>query len=112
MGFRFQGCHTLAAFIGADFLIPFKYSLKTDFFGAAVRGFREKMASAEAQRQYLRLGRVVDFCHAWIKSKLGLRQFHVCGLIKVQTELLWACLTYNLQHRARLNKLRSAPAAS
>ena len=56
---------------------------------AAVRAFREKMASAEAQRQYRRRGRVVEFCHAWIKSKLGLRQFHVRGLVKVQTELLW-----------------------
>jgi hypothetical protein len=53
---------------------------------------------------------VVEFCHAWIKSKLGLRQFHVRGLVKVQTELLWACLTYNLQHWIRLNKLRAAPA--
>jgi transposase len=79
---------------------------------AAVRAFREKMASAEAQRQYRRRGRVVEFCHAWIKSKLGLRQFHVRGLVKVQTELLWACLTYNLQHWARLNKLRAAPTAS
>lgn len=79
---------------------------------AAVQAFLEKMASAEAQRQYRRRGRVVEFCHAWIKTKLGLRQFHVRGLVKVQTELLWACLTYNLQHWARLNKLRTAPAAS
>jgi hypothetical protein len=41
---------------------------------------------------------IVEFCHAWIKSKLGLRQFHVRGLRKVQMEMLWACLTYNLQH--------------
>ena len=79
---------------------------------AAVRAFREKMASAEAQRQYRRRGRVVEFCHAWIKSKLGLRQFHVRGLVKVQTELLWACLTYNLQQWIRLGKLRASPAAN
>jgi transposase len=79
---------------------------------AAVVAFREKMASEEAQAQYRRRGRVVEFCHAWIKSKLGLRQFHVRGLMKVQSELLWACLTYNLQHWIRLNKLRAAPAAS
>jgi hypothetical protein len=47
------------------------------------------------------------FCHAWIKSKLGLRQFHVRGLGKVQMELLWACLTYNLQHWIRLRKLKA-----
>ena len=27
----------------------------------------------------------MEFCHAWIKSKLGLRQFHVRGLAKAQT---------------------------
>jgi transposase len=74
--------------------------------------FREKMARPEAQEQYRHRGRVVEFRHAWIKSKLGLRQFHVRGLRKVGTELLWACLTYNLQHWIRLNKLRAAPAAS
>lgn len=78
----------------------------------AIQAFREKMASAEAQAQYRRRGRVVEFCHAWIKSKLGLRQFHVRGLLKVQTELLWSCLTYNLQHWIRLNKLRAVPATS
>lgn len=79
---------------------------------AAVMAFREKMAGAEAQAQYRRRGRVVEFCHAWIKSKLGLRQFHVRGLVKVQSELLWACLTYNLQQWIRLNRMRAAPAAN
>jgi len=79
---------------------------------AVVRAFREKMASEQAQAQYRRRGRVVEFCHAWIKSKLGLRQFHVRGLAKVHSEMLWACLTYNLQHWIRLGKLRAAPAAS
>jgi hypothetical protein len=67
--------------------------------------FRKKMASAEAQAQYRRRGRVVEFCHAWIKSKLGLRQFHVRGLLKVQMEMLWACITYNLQQWIRLKKV-------
>jgi transposase len=69
---------------------------------AAVVAFREKMATAEAQAQYRRRAPVVEFCHAWIKSKLGLRQFHVRGLAKVGTELLWACFTYNLQQWIRL----------
>jgi len=73
-----------------------------------VSAFRRKMASEEAQAQYRRRGRVVEFCHAWIKSKLGLRQFHVRGLVKVQMEMLWACLTYNLQHWIRLRKLEAA----
>jgi transposase len=71
-----------------------------------VMAFRKKMASEKAREQYRRRGRIVEFCHAWIKSKLGLRQFHVRGLKKVQMEMLWACLTYNLQHWIRLSKLR------
>lgn len=78
---------------------------------AAVQAFRQKMETKEARASYRRRGRVVEFCHAWIKSKLGLRQFHVVGLRKVQMEMLWACLTYNLQHWIRLNKLQPAPAA-
>lgn len=76
---------------------------------APVRAFREKMATAEAQAQYRRRGQVVEFCHAWIKSKLGLRQFHVRGLAKVATELLWACFTYNLQQWIR-SRAATAPA--
>ena len=49
------------------------------------------MATPEAQKQYRRRSRVIEFCHAWIKSKLGLRQFHLRGLDKVQLEMLWAC---------------------
>jgi hypothetical protein len=70
-----------------------------------VSALRRKMASQEAQAQHRRRGRVVEFCHAWIKSKLGLRQFHVRGLGKVKMEMLRACLTYNLQHWIRLKKL-------
>jgi transposase len=79
---------------------------------AAVVAFRMKMANEEAQAQYRRRGRVVEFCHAWIKSKLGLRQFHVRGQAKVLSEMLWACLTYNLQQWIRLSKPRAIPAAS
>jgi Transposase DDE domain len=45
---------------------------------AVVIAFRRKMATAEAQQRYRRRGRVVEFCHAWIKSKLGLRR-SMCG---------------------------------
>jgi hypothetical protein len=79
---------------------------------AAVQAFRQKMETEEARASYRRRGRVVEFCHAWIKSKLGLRQFHVRGLRKVQMEMLWACLTYNLQHWIRLSKLNTTPAVT
>jgi len=77
-----------------------------------VMAFRKKMASEEVQERYRRRGRIVEFCHAWIKSKLGLRQFHVRGLNKVQMEMLCACLTYNLQFWIRLSKLRKTPAVT
>lgn len=77
---------------------------------AAVLAFRQKMETEEARASYRRRGRVVEFCHAWIKSKLGLRQFHVRGLVKVQMEMLWACLTYNLQQWIRSRKPLAAAA--
>jgi transposase len=77
-----------------------------------VMAFRKKMASEEAQQRYRRRGRIAEFCHAWIKSKLGLRQFHVRGLVKAQMEMLWACLTYNLQSWIRLSKPRATPAVT
>jgi hypothetical protein len=77
---------------------------------AVVQAFRQKMATAQAQKNYRRRGRVAKFCNAWIKSKLGLRQFHVRGLAKVRTETLWACLTYNLQQWILIRK--SSPAAA
>jgi transposase len=77
-----------------------------------VIAFRRKMASEKAREQYRRRGRIVEFCHAWIKSKLGLRQFHVRGLAKAQMEMLWACLTYNLQYWIRLRKFSTTPAVT
>jgi hypothetical protein len=75
---------------------------------AMMMAFRQKMASDEAQQQYRRRGRIVEFCHAWIKCKLGLRQFHVRSRIKARAEALWACLTYNLQQWIRLRQLVAA----
>jgi hypothetical protein len=75
---------------------------------AMMMAFRQKMASEEAQQQYRRRGRIVEFCHAWIKCKLGLRQFHVRSRIKARAEALWACLTYNLQQWIRLRQLVAA----
>jgi transposase len=71
---------------------------------AAMIAFRAKMATEAAQAQYRRRAQIAEFPNAWIKAKLGLRQFHVRGLIKVKAELLWACLTYNLQTWIRCSK--------
>jgi hypothetical protein len=74
---------------------------------AVVVAFREKMAGTQAQEHYRRRSRIAEFPHAWIKCKLGLRQFHVRGRTKARAEALWACLTYNLQQWVRLTKLRA-----
>jgi transposase len=67
-----------------------------------VAAFNEKMQTEAAQQIYKQRGAVAEFPHAWIKDKLGLRQFRLRGLIKVGMEALWACLTYNIQQWIRL----------
>jgi hypothetical protein len=38
----------------------------------------------------------------WLKEKLGMWKFGVRGLQKVRSEVLWACLAYNIQQWFRL----------
>ena len=64
---------------------------------ADVAAFREKMDLPENRAIYRRRGEVAEFPNAWIKDKLGVRKFRVRGLVKAGSELLWACLTYNIQ---------------
>jgi len=68
----------------------------------AVAAFRAKMATEEAKQIYRQRGAVAEFPNAWIKTKIGLRQFRLRGLAKVTMETLWACLTYNIQQWIRL----------
>jgi hypothetical protein len=67
-----------------------------------VREFRERMETTAAQEIYRQRAPVAEFPNAWIKDKLGLRQFRLRGLVKAGWELLWACLTYNIQQWIRL----------
>jgi transposase len=76
-----------------------------------VRAFIEKMQTEAAQALYRLRGAVAEFPNAWIKAKLGLRQFHVRGKAKALSECLWACLTYNIQQWMRL-RWRARPAAA
>jgi len=62
-----------------------------------VAAYVAKMQTAAAQAAYRRRGPVAEFSNLWLKAKLGLRQFCVRGLQKVRCEVLWACLTYNIQ---------------
>ncbi len=67
-----------------------------------VQRFREKMQTPQAREIYRQRAPVAEFPNAWIKDKLGLRQFRLRGLIKARLELLWACLTYNINQWMRL----------
>jgi transposase len=69
---------------------------------ADVAAFRQKMETAEYRAIYRKRGGVAEFPNAWIKEKLGLRKFRVRGLVKAGSELLWACLTYNIMQWVRL----------
>jgi transposase len=68
-----------------------------------VRQFAEKMQTEAAQSIYRQRGAVAEFPNAWIKEKLGLRQFRLRGVAKVLLEVLWAALTYNIQQWIRLS---------
>ncbi|MBM3748056.1 MAG: IS1182 family transposase [Acidobacteria bacterium] len=68
-----------------------------------VEAFKAKMQTEAAKAIYRLRGAVAEFPNAWLKAKIGLRQFRVRGLEKVSMELLWACLTYNIQQWIRLS---------
>jgi hypothetical protein len=67
-----------------------------------VAAYVEKRKTEAARALYRRRGAVAEFPNAWLKAKLGLRQFRVRGLKKARCEALWACLTYNVQQWFRL----------
>jgi hypothetical protein len=67
-----------------------------------VKAFRTKMETDEAKQIYRTRAQIAEFPHAWIKAKLGLRQFCLRGRHNVRVEALWACLTYNIQQWLRL----------
>lgn len=69
---------------------------------ADVASFRKKMEGADYRDVYRKRSEVAEFPNAWIKEKLGLRKFRVRGLAKAGCELIWACLTYNIQQWIRL----------
>lgn len=67
-----------------------------------VKEFIEEMETEEAKDIYKQRGTICEFPNAWIKDKIGLRQFNLRGLTKVGIEILWVCLTYNIQQWIRL----------
>ena len=69
---------------------------------AEVADFRKKMEQEVYQAIYRKRSEVAEFPNAWIKEKLGLRKFRVRGKVKAGSELMWACLTYNIMQWVRL----------
>jgi transposase len=69
---------------------------------AELAAFEAKMQTEEARKIYKERAGVAEFPNAWIKEKMGLRQFHLRGVVKVRLEALWACLTYNICQWIRL----------
>jgi transposase/biotin operon repressor len=68
-----------------------------------VQAYTKKMRESANQERYKKRGEVAEFPHAWWKDKLKLRQFHVRGRVKVEIEMWWAALTYNIQQWFRLS---------
>lgn len=79
-----------------------KRSLVRSVDDPVILAFMKKMETEEAKAIYRKRGAIAEFPNAWIKDKLGLRQFHLRGLMKVGMEATWACLTYNIQQWIRL----------
>lgn len=69
---------------------------------STVAAFIDKMQTEKARQIYKQRGQVAEFPNAWIKEKIGLRQFRLRGRIKAWIESTWACLTYNIQQWIRL----------
>jgi transposase len=67
-----------------------------------VEEFHQRMKQEASKRVYRIRGAVAEFPHAWLKDKIGLRKFHVRGLVKAGLEAKWAALTYNIQQWFRL----------
>lgn len=62
---------------------------------------RQRMAEPAAKEAYRRRLHAGETPFAYIKQVLGLRQFLLRGLPKVETEWLWACTTHNLMKLLR-----------
>ncbi len=69
-----------------------------------VLAFKDKMATAEAKAIYKKRSPIAEFPHAWLKSKLNFTRFRCRGLMKVNAEAVWACLTHNLQRYFALRR--------
>ena len=72
-------------------------SIRRTIYASEIVAFQQKMETEEAKAIYKQRPQTAEFPNAWIKDKIGLRQFRLRGLIKVGMEALWACITYNIK---------------
>jgi transposase len=77
-------------------------SVKIKRANPVVEAFHNRMQLPDCRAIYQRRGEIAEFPHAWWKDKFGLRKFHVRGRAKVQVEMKWAALAYNIQQWIRL----------
>lgn len=70
-------------------------------YDAEMAAHLTRMQTAEAREIYKQRGQTAEFPIAWIKEKIGLRRFHVRGLVKAELETIWAAATYNIQQWIR-----------
>lgn len=64
--------------------------------------FQEKMQTEEAKLIYKERGENAEFANACIKERFNLRQFRLRGLFKVDMEVTFASLAYNIMRWFRL----------
>ena len=67
---------------------------------AAVRAWKQPMASAEGKEIYKQRAATSETVNADLRSYRGLTQFTVRGLKKMQCVALWCALAYNVMHFA------------
>ena len=72
-----------------------------DTDSAALRRWRQTMASEQGRTLYVQRGATVECANAQLRRR-GLTQFRVRGLIKAKAVLLWHALAHNLMRQCSL----------
>jgi len=82
-----------------------------DEYEQARERMAQRMASEAGKAQYKRRSHAAETPFADLKAKMGLRQFLLRGLAKVEQELRWAATAYNLMKLVRRKAADAAAAA-
>jgi hypothetical protein len=83
-------------------------TIRRDIYTKIREQHAAKMKAESAAEKYKHRFHAAETPFGWLKHVLGLRQFLLRGLDKVQTEWLWACTAYNLRkHLSHAGALRA-----